>query len=194
MIKNKIERIQKFLGMNEDVLTVKNITRIALLVAIAIVLKAYLSIETGIWRLTFYEIPLVVLGVFFGPMFAIIGGLATDFAYIMSRGWMYAFNIFTISTIMWALIPAFFFYKRRYTMARLITVVLFTSTLVFILNTIGLVQFFGSTQLVFLKGWVPGPMLPRVVTYLIKLPVQVYLVHVLVSRLVVAFEDLELVK
>ena len=194
MRKNNMEKVQKFLGMTDDNFTVKSIARISLLVAIAIILKAYLSLETGIWRLTFYDIPLMVLGVFFGPIFAIIGGLATDFVYVISRGWLYGFNIFTISAIMWALIPAIMLYRKKYTMTRLIITVLITSSVVFTLNTIGLVQFFGNSQLVFLEGWIPGPLLPRLVTYLIKLPVQVYLVHVLISRLVVAFEDLQLVK
>lgn len=193
MVKTGFDKVRYYLGLTDDLMTVKNIARISLLVAIAIVLKAYLSLETGIWRFTLYDIPLFVLGVFYGPMFAIMGGLATDFTYVMSRGWMYGFNIFTITTVVWALLPALFLFRRKYSRLRLIGVMFITAMIAFILNTIGLEDLFGPTQLIFLEGWIPGPLFPRVITAVLKFPLQVYFVHVLVTRLKSAYEDLILV-
>lgn len=193
MEQNVVQRILYFIGFRRENLSTKSLARIALLVAFAALLKSYGSLETGIWRLSFYELPLIVLGIFFGPIPALIGGFATDFAYIMSRGWIYGINFFTLTTVLWAFLPALLLYKRKYTMTRLIFVVVLTSGLGFLFNTLGLVQLFGETQLVVLNGWVPGPMLPRIITALIKLPVQVYAVHVVITRLHMAFGDLELV-
>ena len=193
MQKTKMQRVLFFLGISRENMSTKTLVRVAMLTAIAILLKSYGSLETGIWRLSFYEIPLVMLGTFFGPIPAFIGGLSTDFGYIMSRGWMYGINYFTITTVLWAFVPAMLLYKRKYTVTRLVIVVAFTSLLGFTFNTLGLVQFFGTTQLVVFSDGVVGPMLPRIVTALLKLPVQVYIVNVLVTRLHMAFEDLELV-
>ena len=88
MQRTNFERVLLFLGVSTENMTTKTLLRVAMLTAIAILLKSYGSIETGIWRLSFYEIPLIMLGTFFGPIPAFIGGLATDFGYIMSRGWI----------------------------------------------------------------------------------------------------------
>ena len=188
------QRVLLFLGISRENMTTKTLIRVAMLTALAILMKSYGSIETGIWRLSFYEIPLIMLGIFFGPIPAFIGGLATDFGYIMSRGWMYGINFFTISTVLWAFVPAMLLFRRKYTATRLVLVVAFTSLLAFSFNTLGLVQFWGTTQLVIIQDGVLGPMFPRIITLLLKLPIQVYLVHVLVTRLHLAFDDLELVK
>lgn len=193
MQRTMLQRILFFLGISRENMTTKTLVRIAMLVSIAILMKSYGSIETGIWRLSFFEIPLIMLGVFFGPIPAFIGGLATDFGYIMSRGWMYGINFFTISTVLWAFIPAMLLFRRKYTIGRLIAVVVLTSLAAFFFNTLGLVQFWGSTQLIVFQDGVLGPMFPRIMTSLLKLPIQVYLVHVLVTRLHLAFDDLNLV-
>ncbi len=194
MERNMVQRVLFFLGFDDQVLTVKNIARIAVLVALAAILKTYLNLDLGIWRLTFYGIPLIILGIFIGPLAAIIGGLGADFAYIMYKGWFYGINIFTLSAVLWGLIPAMFLFRRRYSVRKLVIVVVFTSTIVFLINTIGLVQFFGDTQLVLLQDGIPGPLFPRIATYLLKLPVQIYFIHHIVSRLSEAFPELELVK
>lgn len=192
MFKKNIEKVQEFLGLKDTVFTTKNIARISLLVALAMILKSYGSIETGIYRLTFYDIPLIILGILYGPLVAIMGGLATDFAYVMSRGWIYGINIFTISTLMWALIPALLLFKRRYTVMKLSLTIIITSLIVFLLNTKGLVGFYGQTQLIFLEGFVPGPLFPRVITAFVKVPIQAFLIHNLLTRLASAYEDVEL--
>lgn len=194
MQRTMLQRVLFFLGISRENMTTKTLVRIAMLVSIAILMKSYGSIETGIWRLSFFEIPLIMLGVFFGPIPAFIGGLATDFGYIMSRGWMYGINFFTISTVLWAFVPAMLLFRRKYNIARLIAVVALTSMFAFFFNTLGVVQFFGSTQLVVFQDGVIGPMLPRILTALLKFPIQIYLVHVLVTRLHLAFDDLVLIK
>ena len=180
MQKTKFERVMWFLGLSRENMTTKTLVRVAMLVAIAIVMKAF-------------DIPLMMLGTFFGPIPAFIGGLATDFGYIMSRGWMYGINFFTVSTVLWAFVPAMLLFRKKYSLKKLIIVVAFTSMLAFGFNTLGLVQFWGTTQLVVFQGGVIGPMFPRIITALFKLPIQIYLVHVLVTRLHMAFDDLELV-
>lgn len=187
------QRVWLFLGISKESMTTKTLVRVSMLTALAILLKAYGSIETGVWRLSFYELPLMMLGVFFGPIPAFIGGLATDFGYIMSRGWMYGINYFTISTVLWAFVPGMLLFKRKYTWKKLLVVVVITSAFAFFFNTLGLVQFYGATQLVVFQNGVLGPMFPRIVTSILKLPIQIYLVHILITRLHLAFDDLELV-
>lgn len=194
MQRTLLQRVFLFLGISRENMTTKTLMRVAMLTAIAILMKSYGSLETGIWRLSFYEIPLIMLGTFFGPIPAFIGGLATDFGYIMSRGWLYGINYFTISTVLWAFVPAMLLFKRKYTITKLVFVVLLTSMFAFFFNTLGLVQFYGQTQLIVWQDGIVGPMLPRIATSLLKLPVQVYMVHILVTRLHLAFDDLVLVK
>lgn len=194
MQRTVLQRVLLFLGISRESMTTKTLVRVAMLTAIAILMKSYGSIETGIWRLSFYEIPLMMLGIFFGPIPAFIGGLATDFGYIMSRGWLYGINFFTISTVLWAFVPAMLLFKRKYTIGKLIAVIVFTSMLAFTFNTLGLVQFYGSTQLVVFQDGVVGPMFPRIITSVLKFPIQIYLVHVLITRLQLAFDDLVLIR
>lgn len=190
MEESRIKRFMHFLGFDENLMTVRTITRVAVLSAMAIILKTYLNIDLGVWRFTFYGIPLMILGIVVGPMAGILGGLAADFGYIMYKGMMYGINVFTISAVLWGLIPALFLFKKGYSFKKVAMVVVLTSSIVFMINTYGLVHMFGPTNLVLWQDGIPGPLLIRLFTYLIKLPVQIYVLDIVVSRLK-AFMDFE---
>ena len=154
----------------------KNIARIAVLVALAAILKTYLNLDLGIWRLTFYGIPLIILGVMVGPIAGIIGGFAVDFMHVMFSPFAFTFNLFTVSAIMWGFIPGIFLFKRNFRVSTLVIIILFTSIVAFSLNTTQLYLWYGS-------GSVIGGLPMRLVTMVVKIPIQVILIKNVLERL-----------
>jgi ECF transporter S component (folate family) len=155
--------------------SVKNMVRIAVLVAIAIVLKSFLSIETQIFRVTFYDIPLMILGLVAGPIGALAGGFIVDWLHVMYSPFAFSFNLFTVSSMMWGFIPGLFLFRKQISLRTLIIVVVITSIVAFSLNTIQLYIWYGSGIYAAL------PM--RIAVLVIKLPIQVSLVRAITQAL-----------
>ncbi|MCF7925560.1 MAG: folate family ECF transporter S component [Candidatus Izimaplasma sp.] len=158
--------------------------RIAVLVAIAIVLKVGLSFTVATYRFTFYDIPLMIIGMMFGPLAGAIGGFTTDWINILMPNLATGFNLFTVSSMLWGIIPGLFLFKRNYSALKLILVVTITSLLTFGLNSLQLYVWMQAGMFA---------MLPvRLVTLLIKLPIQVVLIDILYHRVLI--HDLKLLR
>ncbi len=176
--------------MRKSMFTTHTLVRISLLIAMSVMLKSFFSLETQIFRLSFFDIPLIILGIFFGPLAALVSGFIVDWMHVLFSPFAFTFNWMTLSTIMWAVIPAIFLYKRQYSTKTLALVIIFTSFVAFSLNTWQLYRWYGTSQLVIYAQGIVGPLLPRIVTMVIKLPIQVYAIHHVLNRLAATFDEL----
>lgn len=162
---------------NNSLLSTKGITMVAMLVAMAILLKSVLSFETGSFRFTFYEIPMIFIGTIFGPIIGGIMGFVVDFFHVMISPWAFTFNVFTISNMLWGIIPGLVLFNREYSRMKLIVILVITGVLTFGLNTYGIVQYQGMGAMI-------GTLPYRVAVLLIKLPLQVFVIETIYFRVV----------
>ncbi len=158
--------------------TTRTLNRAAMLIAMSIVLKAFLSIEGGFFRFTLFSIPLIILGILLGPYIGIIAGFIVDWIYVLISPFAFTFNLMTLSTIAWALIPALlFFRKKNLSLVQIGAVVIFTSLIAFSLNTYQLYIWFGSG----IYANIPLRLLIMAATWTIQIPV----IHVVYQRVLV---------
>lgn len=164
--------------MNKNIKT-RIITRLALLIAMAVILKLFVSITTSEYRFTFYDLPLMISGIMFGPIYGAIAGFSTDVANIVYPNLATGFNLMTISSIMWGLIPGLLLHKRKVNLLTVSITVVMTSAICFSINTWQLAIWSNGASL----HW--AMLAPRIVTALLKLPIQVIVVEILYSRVIV---------
>lgn len=160
-------------------MSVKTLTRVAIMVALAVVLKSFFSPMVGAGvRINTYGTPIVVVGMMFGPIIGGITGYIVDVIYSMSHGYPLIPNPFTISTVMWGVIPGLLFYKvRLIRLPRLIVVVVLASFSELFFNTWGSLVLFGSESTFGLLPW-------RILVFLLMIPVHTYIIDVVYSRVV----------
>lgn len=157
--------------------TTRGITLAAVFVAMAIILKSFIVLETGNFRVTVYEIPMVFIGVTFGPIIGGILGFVVDFVHILFSPWAYTFNVFTISNMLWGIIPGLFFFRKSITRTPLILCLVITGIVTFSLNSYGIQQYEGMGSMIATLPY-------RVGILLIKIPLQVYVIEQLYDRVV----------
>lgn len=158
--------------------TTKTLNRAAMLIAMSVVLKAFLSLEGGFFRFSLFSIPLILLGILLGPYIGIIAGFIVDWIYVLISPFAFTFNFMTLSTISWALIPAlFFFRKKNLSLFQISGVIIVTSLLAFSLNTYQLYLWAGSGAF----ANVPLRLVIMVITWLVQIPV----VNVIYKRVIV---------
>ncbi len=157
-------------------ITTRALALIAILSALSVTLK-FFSIETGFSKVTLYDVPLMVVGLIFGPIGG-IAGFIVDWIHGLAKG--YTLGPFTLSSIAWGLVPALlaklfkFKYQadgnRKKTISIIFVIVLITSFVALSLNTYALSL---------LHGWGPTiAKLPiRVITLIIKLPIQTIVLY-----------------
>ncbi len=114
----------------------------------------------------------------YGPIIGGLSGLIVDWFNILVPNYATGFNLFTLSSMMWGIIPGLLLFGRKeLSMARIINAVLITSIVAFSINTYQLYLFMGSGFLAELPF--------RVATLLIKLPLQVMVLDILFKRVIV---------
>ena len=145
----------------------------------AVILKSFISFETGSFRFTFYDIPMVVIGIVFGPIIGGITGVIVDFFHMMFSPWAFTFNVFTVSNMVWAIVPGLLLFQKELTKPKLIITILIASILTFGLNTIGIVQFQG-------QGAMYATLPYRIAVAMIKVPIQVVLIDTIYQRVLVS--------
>jgi ECF transporter S component (folate family) len=151
---------------------------VAFLIAMAVILKSFLSFETGSFRFTFYDIPMMVIGIIFGPVIGGVTGIIVDFFHMMFSPWAFTFNVFTLSNMVWAIIPGLLLFGKDLTRSRLLLTIVIASVLTFGLNTIGIIQFQGM-------GAMLGTLPYRIGVLFVKLPIQFMFVEVIYERVLV---------
>lgn len=159
----------------KGIFTTKTLNRAAILIAMSVVFKSFLSIEGGVFRISFFDIPLIVLGIMLGPVIAIISGFVVDWIYVLTSPFAFTFNFMTLSTIAWALIPALFLFRRKNISIFILSIVIIlTSIIAFSLNTYQLYIWYGTGAF--------GDLPVRIVIMLVKLPIQISLINILYKR------------
>lgn len=162
----------------KSLFTTQSLTRVAILISMSFLLKSFFVLTLPTYRFTFYEIPLMITGIMFGPIIGGFGGLIVDWFNILVPNYATGFNLFTISSMMWGIIPGLLLFGRKeLSMMRIVNAVLITSLVCFSINTFQLYLFMGSGVLANLPV--------RAVTLIIKLPLQVLILDILFKRVLV---------
>lgn len=155
----------------------QQIVTIAFLMAVEIVLTRFASITTPYFRISFGFLPIIIIGIMYGPLWAgtayavgdIIGGTLFPVGPF--------FPGFTLSAFLVGLIYGLFFYKREITLPRVIIACVVVVGGVYLgLGTLWLTTLLGKGYMVLLPV--------RIVKELITLPIYI----VLIMALKTAFE------
>lgn len=170
-------------------ISTKALTQAGFLVAISIVLTRFASILVPLagglpaLRVGFGEIPLIMGGLIFGPLVGGIGGAVAD----LIGAWAFPqgpyFPGFTLSSILWGVIPGLFgIYFRKankgnpFSLKNVFITVAISILIISIgLNTYWLAQMFGKGFMAFLPG--------RVLSALVNIPLQSYIITLLIKNL-----------
>ena len=152
-------------------LSTRTIAFAGMFTAIAFVLRL-LSFTTLEYRFTFDDIAIMASAIFFGPWVGLLVGFGVDFLYSLYMG--FPLGIFTLASMSWGLIAGVLLFKNTDSIARFSLGIVITSVVAFGITTLALFQLFNT-------GIIPG--LPaRLITMVIKWPVQVSVLWILVQR------------
>ncbi len=114
----------------------KNLAIIAILTALAVILKMvviYIFLNN---RLVFHNIPIIIIGFLYGPLFGSVSAIVSDIlSIIITPNWN---PLFLIPQIFWGLIPGIFgyLYKNKLNTKRVFVIELLSYLAVSICNTI----------------------------------------------------------
>lgn len=158
--------------MSKDHTRLRNIILAGLLASMSIVVKIFLSFTTYELRISFYEIPLFIAGIVLGPFLAGVSGFAVDWTYVMVHPMAFTFNLFTVSAMLWGIVPGLVFFGKKVTLTKVILTVITISMGTFILNSIQLYIFAGPGML----AQVPARLLIMVLKWPIQVPV-IYFIY-----------------
>lgn len=154
---------------------IQKITILSILIAASVVLKRF-SIDTGQFRISLYDTPVILSGIIAGPLWGMVVGFCSDFLYSMLSGYAYSF-IMMFSALLWGLVGGLF-YKRKLNIFMLFVSLFFTSIITTGINSIQLYVWYGAGSLI--AG------LPlRIITMIIKWPITSILVYALYLRVLV---------
>lgn len=149
---------------------------IAFLIAIEIILTRFLSINTPILRIGFGFLPVAMIGILYGPLWAGMAYAIGDILGIMLFPSGPFFPGFTVSAFLTGLTYGFFLYKKPVTWKR----VLMASSVVCILINLGL----DTLWLTILMDKGMLALLPaRIIKVAVALPIQVILIPLVWNRL-----------
>lgn len=163
-------------------LNVETLVKVAILSALSIILTRFLSIYiTPQARIGFGSIPLILSGMFFGPVAAIFAGITSDFIGVLINAGGTPHLGFTFTSVLNALLPAiicFVIYRPDYREKTNTKIILSVISVYFIahllLNTLWLSQLFGTPYLVLFSA--------RLLKIIIEAILSIILLKILISR------------
>jgi len=162
----------------KSIFTTQSLTRVAILISMSFLLKSFFVLTLPTYRFTFYDIPLMITGIMFGPLIGGLSGLIVDWFNILVPNYATGFNLFTLSSMLWGIIPGILLFgRKKLSMPRITLTVILTSLICFSINSYQLYLFMGSGMLADLPF--------RLITLLIKLPIQVLVLDILFKRVIV---------
>ena len=154
---------------------IQKITILAVLTALSMVLKKF-SIDTGEYRISLYDTPIILAGVIAGPIWGMAVAFISDFLYSLMSGYSYSF-IMMFAALLWGLVGGLF-YKKKINYILLIITIFFASILNTAINSLQLYIWYGGGSLI--AG------LPlRIITMVIKWPITATIVYILYYSVVV---------
>jgi len=154
---------------------VKRLVLTAMLIAIEIVLTRFLSIQTPILRISFGFLPITVIAILYGPVYAGIGAAIADLIGVMLFPTGAFFPGFTLTAFLTGVTYGIFLYKRPKNLINICAAVLIvTMVLHLALDT-------WWVQLLTGKGYIA--LLPaRIIKNFIMAPIQVFCIRMTVSE------------
>ena len=153
------------------------IVTMALLIAIEVVRTRFLSFNTQFLRIGFGFLPVAVMGMMYGPLWAGIGYAVGDVLGMLIFPSGPYFPGFTVSAFLTGLVYGFLFYKKEVTWQRALAASLIISVAVNLgLDTLWLSMLYGQGYIAILVG--------RLVKFPLAVAIQTVLVP-LVYRLIV---------
>ena len=155
----------------------KKLVTIALMITIEIILTRFLSIQTPFFRLSFGFIPVVIVAIMYGPLFAGVGSVIADFIGIMLFPIVGAyFPGFTLTAFLAGLVYGIFLYNRKKNLWQIVAAAFIVTVILQLgLDTLWLQMITGQGYLALLPV--------RVLRTLIMLPLQVICIQVIVRML-----------
>ena len=160
-------------------LRLRRIVYAGMFAAMGIVLKIF-AITTGEFRASFFDLPLFLGGIVLGPIDGLIIGFVVDWLYVMIHPLAFSFNLMTVSTMLWGFMGGLIFFQKRHLSTPLLTAtIVVTSIVAFSLNSLQLYIWLGPGML----AQVPL----RLLTMVIKWPIQVFAIKLLHERVIVSF-------
>lgn len=149
-------------------ITTKKLVVISIMMALAIIFKTF-AIGNGQFRISIWDIPLMIAGIIAGPFYGGLCALGADLIYSFCFSSFPFSFIMMFTTIVWG-IAGGIFYKRKIKIWVLVLVVLVTSFIATGINSIYLTMYYGWQTM--LSG-----LLGRVITMLIKIPITTMIVY-----------------
>lgn len=121
-------------------MTAKKITIVTMLVVLSIVLQ-FFSIMVPLFgfpslRLDFLHIPLMFIGVLFGPGWALIGGVIQDAIGLIVTPTGFPFFGFTLNKVLMGVIPGFLFLNAKHVAKRNINPIVYGLLLLFLVGSL----------------------------------------------------------
>jgi len=156
----------------------KKIVVIALLIALEIILTRFLVIQTPTLRLSLGFVPIAIMAIMYGPIYAGIGAALADIIGVSFFSPYPLFPGFTLTAALTGIVYGLFLYnhhERHYGKIRIwIAVLIVTIILQFGLDTLWLQIITGDGFLALLPS--------RIIRTLIMVPVQLVAIHLIVSQ------------
>lgn len=165
---------QKEKKIRQRRVTVQKIAVLAILMALGIVFK-FFSIGNGQFRISIWDLPLMIAGIIAGPLYGGICALGADLIYSFCFS-PYPFSfIMMFTTIVWG-IAGGLFYKKNIKIWHLVIVVCCTSCIATGINSIYLWLYYGFQTMV--AG------LPlRLITMIVKIPITTCIVYFIMKAI-----------
>lgn len=158
----------------------RQLTTMALLIAINVILTRFLAIQTPIVRIGFTFLPIVISAILYGPWMAGVGAAIADVIGMMVFPTGAYFPGFTLTAFLTGLVFGFAFYKKEIGWGRIIIANLIVCLALNLgLDTVWLLIITG-------KGFA-ALLVPRIIKCAIMIPVQVLVTSAVVNKHTLSF-------
>ncbi len=159
-------------------ITVKNLVLLAFLIALNVILARFIKIPLSSFaRISFGFVAVVMMGSLFGPWYAALGAALADIiGFVLFPSGQPFFIGFTITAMVLGGIYGIFFYKKDFTIFRIIIAQILVLVICnLLLNTLWLSILTGKAFFVILT--------PRLIKNLITLPIDCFVIFVVLKYL-----------
>lgn len=152
-------------------INVKKIVLLSILMALTTVFK-FVSIGSGEFRISIFEIPIILAGMISGPLMGAVVAFGGDLIYGLISGYSYSF-IMSLSAMLWGVMGGLF-YKKQVRILPLIIMIIITSLLTTFNNSI--------QQYIWYKQGMWGRLPIRLVVMVIKMFILPIIIYILSKR------------
>ncbi|MGX6978820.1 folate family ECF transporter S component [Vagococcus elongatus] len=153
----------------------REIVLMGVLIALEIVISRFISVQTEFFKISFGFIPVVIMGIIFGPFLAGIGaGLANLFGFFIHPVGQF-FPGFTLTAALMGIIYGVFFYGKKISWQRMVIASVIASVVETGLNTLWLYLTLGSKTVLF---YLPT----RLITAIVMIGVKILVIRLITEK------------